>query len=257
MSDVHARQGGFVVGFPGRHHPDASAPLARSGTDSGFTPGDLIARLERAFGGGAEAPRHFHPADGTGDPAHRHDALDPDAWPAAHLDPVEEARQAGYDAGFAAATEQAAEQSLRDSTLLTALADALREGSAIDRDALARRLRETVLALVRRMVGETGVSADLLAARIAAATDLLADASESAMLHLHPDDVALVEGVLPKTVFAIGDGAIARGSFLLESASTVVEDGPELWLEQAAAAIDRAAIPAAPPSPTPTQTAPD
>jgi flagellar assembly protein FliH len=30
---------------------------------------------------------------------------------------------------------------------------------------------------------------------------------------------------------------------VLESASTIVEDGPELWLEQLAQAIDRVAVP--------------
>jgi flagellar assembly protein FliH len=46
-------------------------------------------------------------------------------------------------------------------------------------------------------------------------------------------------------VFAVGDVHVARGSFVLESASTIVEDGPELWLEQLAQAIDRVAVPTA------------
>jgi flagellar assembly protein FliH len=103
-----------------------------------------------------------------------------------------------------------------------------------------------VLHLVTRLIGEAGVPADLLATRIAAATDLLADASESALLRLNPADVALVEGKLATTVFAAGDATVARGSFVLESASTVVEDGPDLWLDQLAAAIDRAAVPPPP-----------
>ena len=54
---------------------------------------------------------------------------------------------------------------------------------------------------------------------------------------------ALLEGRLPATIFAVGDAAIARGSFVMESASTIVEDGPELWLDQLAQAIDRVAVP--------------
>lgn len=247
MSEAFAANGGFVVGFPGRHDPAASASLARNGTGENaiFTPADLIARLERAFGGdgGRGGPRHFRPAGHGGDPTGGWDPLDPDAEPTPHIDPVAEARQAGYDAGYAAAVAETTQQAERDRALLTTLSAALREGTAIDRDALAHRLRDTVLALVTRMVGETGVSADLLSARVAAATDLLADASESAMLHVHPDDVALIEGKVPSNLFVVGDGAVARGSFVLESASTVVEDGPALWLEQLTGAIDRAALP--------------
>jgi len=92
-------------------------------------------------------------------------------------------------------------------------------------------------------VGETGVTPDLLAERIESATEMLADSAESALLRVHPDDVPLLEGKLPKTVFAAGDPVLKRGSFVLESASTVVEDGPDHWLEQLAAAIDRIPVP--------------
>ena len=131
----------------------------------------------------------------------------------------------------------------RDAALLTQLAEALRADSRFDRAELARRMRQTVLFLVAKLIGEVGIAPDLLAHRIEAATDMLADATESAMLRVHPDDVALLDGKLPKTVFAVGDAAVARGGFVLESASTIVEDGPDLWLEQLAQAIDRIALP--------------
>jgi len=110
---------------------------------------------------------------------------------------------------------------------------------------MAGQLRQTVLFLVTKLVGEIGVAPELLARRIEAAAELLADSAEAAMLRVHPDDVALLEGKLPKAVFAIGDAAIVRGGFVLESASTIVEDNPELWLEQLAQAIERVAVPPA------------
>ena len=110
---------------------------------------------------------------------------------------------------------------------------------------MAGHLRQTVLHLVTRMIGEAGVAPDVLAARIEAATDLLADSAESAILRLHPDDVALVQDHLPKTVFPVGDATLKRGAFVIESASTIVEDGPDLWLDQLAQAIDRVPIPPA------------
>jgi flagellar assembly protein FliH len=74
---------------------------------------------------------------------------------------------------------------------------------------------------------------------------LLADGAESALLRLHPDDVPLVQGKLPATIFPVGDPHVTRGSFVIESASTIVEDGPDVWLDQLAQAIDRVPIPPA------------
>ena len=55
--------------------------------------------------------------------------------------------------------------------------------------------------------------------------DMLSDAKEAAMLRVHPDDVALLAERLPQTVFPVGDPNVERGGFVLESASTIVEDG--------------------------------
>ena len=74
-------------------------------------------------------------------------------------------------------------------------------------------------------------------------SDMLADSAESALLRLHPEDVPFVQGKLPATVFPVGDPHVQRGGFVIESASTIVEDGPDLWLEQLAQAIDRVPIP--------------
>lgn len=228
----------FVAGFAPRHAAAAHALGAAFGGPIGFAPVDP--RTPARSG-----PRHFSPADRAANPTEGWNPLDPEAEPSGFIDPVETARAAGYAEGVAAATAAAQTDALRDRALLTELAAAIGAGGGLDREAVAQRLRETVLFLVTRLVGETGVSADLLAGRVEAAAELLADASESALLRLHPADVALVEGRLPRNLFAAGDAAVARGSFVLESASTVVEDGPALWLEQLAAAIDRVPVPLA------------
>lgn len=243
--------GGFVAGLSSRH--DAAAHALRraySTRPQGFAPAELIARLDDAGHGTAPVrPRHFSPADPAADPTAGWDPLDPNPQPAAapFVDPVETAHAAGYAEGFAAAMaarEAAEADAARDRALIAGLLDALGRGDQIDRAAMATRLRGTVLALVERIVGEVGVSAERLATRIDAATDMLADSGESAIVRLHPDDVALVDGRLPQSMFAVGDAGVARGSFVLEAASTIVEDGPALWLEQLAQAIDRAPMPA-------------
>jgi flagellar assembly protein FliH len=235
---------GFVVGFPGRRDAAADAALAnRDATPpAGFTPAELIARIEQAFGGGEPVgrPKHFHPQNPDADPTAGWDPLD--AGQAPFVDPVDAARTTGYDEGYAAAVAAVQEKSARDDALMTGIAASI-GGGAMDRAALAEQLRRTVLTLVGRVIGEAGVSGELLAKRVEAATDCLADATESAMLRVHPDDVALLEGRLPATVFAVGDAAISRGSFVMESASTVIEDGPAMWLEQLEAAIDKVALP--------------
>ncbi len=256
---------GFVIGLPSRSDAAASTRVRerREQSIAGFSPAELIQRIEEAFGDdtatvvgarrGASAqpsaaetgmPRHFAPADRDANPTEGWDPLDAQAEDTAFIDRLEVARAEGYEDGVAAATLAARAEVERDRAMLDTLVMELKAGGAIDRAALAEKLRRTVLTLVRQVVGDAGVSADLLGQRIAAATDMLADASESAMLRVHPDDVALLEGKLPETIFAVGDAAVTRGSFVLEAASTIVEDGPDMWLEQLAGAIDRVALPA-------------
>jgi flagellar assembly protein FliH len=193
-----------------------------------------------------DGPRHFAPADAAANPTEGWNMFEPDAEaasPSVFVDPVEVARSAGYDAGYADALAEARAAASRDQALLGALGEAL-QGGRLDREAVAARLRQTVLYLVTQLVGEIGIAPERLAARIAAAADMLSDQAEAAMLRVHPQDVALLDGKLPPTIFAVGDAAVARGSFVLESASTIVEDGPELWLEQLGHAIERVAMPA-------------
>ncbi|MES2337919.1 MAG: FliH/SctL family protein [Pseudomonadota bacterium] len=238
----------FRPGFASRHAAAAAALDLAFAPPAGFEARDLTARGKpKSFSPQAEGgPRHFSPIDPDSNPTEGWDPLDPESGShddGGFVDPIVAARAAGHAEGYAAALAQAAADAGRDRALADALGDALGRGITFDRDRLARQLRQTVLLLVGRLVGDVGVSAELLAGRIETAVDALADSAESALLRVHPDDVALLDGRLPKTLFAVGDPHIARGSFVLESASTIVEDGPDRWLEQLTAAIDRVATP--------------
>lgn len=232
----------FTPGFAARH--DAAAHLLQQAfaPPSGFAPVAIGAAA--ASSAAAGGPKHFSPADRDSNPTAGWNPLDPHQPHSEFIDPVAAAHAAGFAEGQAAALVAVEEAGARDRRLLADLTAALGQAGRIDRERVARHLRQTVMLLVGKLVGETGVSGDLLATRIVAATDLLADAAESALLRVNPADVALLEGRLPATLFAAGDAAVARGGFVLESASTLVEDGPELWLEQLAATIDRVAMPA-------------
>ncbi len=242
----------FTAGFSSRGQGVAEAlKAAFAPRVAGFAPADLRDRVARGpvsfapQAAGEAGPRHFTPADPDTNPTEGWDPFEAAATATPFVDPIEAAQSAGYAEGVAAAQAELAVTGERDRTLLASLAQALQSDDRIDRDAVAQRLRQTVLFLVTRLVGEVGIAPDLLARRIEAATDLLSDAAESAILHVHPDDVALLEGKLPRQIFAVGDASLTRGSFQLESAATIVEDGPELWLEQLAHAIDRVAVPEA------------
>ena len=241
----------FTAGFSARGHGVADAlKAAFAPRVAGFAAADLRERAERGpvhFSpqGSESGPKHFSPANPDSNPTAGWDPLDANAAavPPSFVDPVAAAHAAGYAEGTEAALAEIAVTGERDRALLASLAQALQADDRIDRDAVARRLRQTVLFLVTRLVGEAGIAPDMLARRIDASADMLSDAAESAMLRVHPDDVALLQGKLPRQIFPVGDEAVARGSFVLESASTIVEDGPELWLEQLAQAIDRVAVP--------------
>ena len=237
---------GFVAGIAARHDAAALAMRAAIVTSASFAPADL--RLRAATrgpvvfkqGGG---PKHFSPADPDINPTAGWNPLDADAEQTPFIDPLAAAHAAGYAEGLAAAAAAASADVDRDHAFGTALAAAIGSGGRIDRERIAEQLRQTVMSLVGKLVGEVGIAPELLASRITAASDLLADKTESALLRVHPDDVPLLEDHLPKTIFAVGDASLARGSFVLESASTIVEDGPELWLEQLTQAMDRIVVP--------------
>lgn len=238
----------FIAGFSTRNEGVAQALQAAFAIlPADFAPADIRQRATGRpthFSPQSGEPKHFHPADPSRDATAGWDPFTATADTApGFADPISAAHARGVAEGRAAAFAEAGEGEGRDAALLAKLAEALRADDRLDRAQLARQIRQTVLFLVTKLVGEAGIEPDLLARRIEAATDMLADSAESAMLHVHPDDVALLDGKLPKTVFAIGDASIARGGFVLESASTIVEDGPNLWLEQLAQAIDRIALP--------------
>lgn len=235
---------GFVAGFASRQD-NAAHLLARAfAPPEGFAAFDP--RMRAAPGGpvsfspqapGAPGPKHFSPADPTSNPTAGWNPLDAKS----DVDPIETARAAGYAAGVAAARDD----DTRDADLIAGLSAALGAGDHVDRARIAEQLRRTVLLLVEKLVGDVGISSEKLAERIEGAVDLLADAAESAILRVHPDDVGLLAGRLPATIFTVGDAGVARGGFVLESASTIVEDGPAHWLDQLTRAIDQVPIPGA------------
>ncbi len=239
----------FAPGFAGRIQAAAHVLQRAFGDGAAFAAADVGSIGRRGFEEPAPvSPRHFSPADPGVNPTEGWDPFTAEVPPAptAFIDPIAAARDAGFAEGRAAALAEVEEVRAREAALLDQVSEALAAGAHFDRERMAGHLRQTVLHLVQRMIGDVGIAPDILAARITAAVDLLADGAESALLRLHPDDVPLVAGQAARRRSSRSAIRMStRGGFVIESASTIVEDGPDLWLEQLAQAIDRVPIPPA------------
>ncbi|MHA6718412.1 FliH/SctL family protein [Sphingomonas sp. RS6] len=240
----------FTPGLVARHPAGQATLQPPPAGMADFAPAPIARERRRRTGDAPAAPRHFSPARPGTNPTEGWDPFDPAPVappPSATPAPMDmaEAIAAAHAAGRAEALAEVALRDASHAALAERLAATLGTGAHIDRERIAAALRQTVLQLVARLIDDSGIDGALLAARINAATELLAEASESTLLRMHPDDVALVEGRLPANLFAVGDPNVARGAFVLESASTLVEDGPALWLAHLADALDRVTLPPA------------
>jgi flagellar assembly protein FliH len=198
----------------------------------GFTVRDLMRRLEAAdFSGGIAAVP-------TPPPAPPPAAPEPDPAAAALL----AARAEAFAEGVSEGDRRARAELDNDRAALAALLGEL-GGRSLNVIELAPILQKTVLALVGRLVGDAGIAPELIAARIDTAMAMLADATEPATVHLHPADHALASDMLPTGVAVVADAGIERGAFRLETPSTLIDDGPALWLEQLSGRLDRMMLP--------------
>ena len=109
-------------------------------------------------------------------------------------------------------------------------------------NALALLLAETVDRLVREVVGQVDVDANLLLARARQAAALVARETEPSKLRAHPDDLIHLERAgLPVTLAA--DPCLTRGSIVLETGHGWIEDGPAIRLEKLRAELETMGAP--------------
>src|SRR5437764_1160836 len=109
-------------------------------------------------------------------------------------------------------------------------------------NALALLLAETVDRLVRQVIGEVEIDAQLLIARAQAAAALVAKEVEPTRLRAHPDDIPYLEAArLDVPLYA--DPTLGRGAIVLETGHGWVEDGPAVRLDRLRAELDKMAAP--------------
>lgn len=107
-------------------------------------------------------------------------------------------------------------------------------------NALALLLAETVDRLVRQVIGEVDIDADLLIARAREAALLIGKDVEPTMLRAHPDDIVYLEAARLDVPLQ-PDPTLGRGAIVLETGHGWIEDGPAVRLDRLRAALDKMA----------------
>ncbi|HET6942124.1 MAG TPA: FliH/SctL family protein [Sphingomicrobium sp.] len=141
--------------------------------------------------------------------------------------PIEDPFEQGYRKGLEDA-EAAIEAERSQLLAVVASLEALQSEPS---EELALLIAETVHGLVRLIAGEVAVDPELLVARARSAAAIVAEADGARTLHLHPQDIALLDvAALPLVV--IPDPELERGSVRVEDSAGWVEDGVATHLDR-------------------------
>jgi flagellar assembly protein FliH len=152
-------------------------------------------------------------------------------------DPLAEARARAYADGLAAGRAAAEAASEARSARQRALRLNFRAFDEAASSVLADDLAATVQTLCEGVLGEAALDPVGLRARCEAAARRIGGAGDALVLHLHPDDIALLdEGALAAMRIA-PDPALERGSVVIEGPEGSVADGPAEWRRAIAAAV--------------------
>ena len=159
--------------------------------------------------------------------------LPDDPAAAAHDAAIEQAYQAGEAAGRAWVEGELAARDAAREQLRCALVRL--EETAIQ--SLRRQLAETVASLCENVMAPLVLDRDALLLRCEEAARLIGEAPARCALHLHPDDVALLDPQWAAAWQIKTDSTLQRGSLKLEGPDGTISDGPEEWRRAIIAAL--------------------
>jgi flagellar assembly protein FliH len=135
-----------------------------------------------------------------------------------------------YAEGYAAGRENAEAQFASERTRYRALIQSCEALLPEPSDELAVLIAKTVETIVRATVGEVEINQATLVARAKRAAALVSDVDSLRSLHVHPDDLILLDGEA-MAVTLVGDPSLMRGSVRMQSATGWIEDGVSCHLE--------------------------
>lgn len=193
-------------------------------------PGWLALLGEGETAGFREAPLFGAPEEPAPPPAPAAaDADDPDR----HAEALARAHADGIAAGRAAAEAEGEARSARQ----RALRLTFRTLDEVALGVLADDLAATVLHLCDGVLGEAARDPSALRERCIAAARRIGGAADTLVLHLHPDDIALLGEEALAAMRIVPDAALEPGSVVIEGAEGTVSDGPAEWRRAIAAAL--------------------
>jgi len=94
---------------------------------------------------------------------------------------------------------------------------------------LRDRIVATVHALCEEAVLPLALDVEGLSKRVQAAVAMLQRKHDQRLVHIHPDDLALVKNSLSTEIELIADPSVERGGLRVETDDGGVEDGPQQW----------------------------
>ncbi|MBA4768544.1 MAG: hypothetical protein H2049_13060 [Porphyrobacter sp.] len=153
--------------------------------------------------------------------------------PDPHAGALARAYADGLAAGRAAAEAEGTARAVRQRALRLNFR-ALDEAAM---DVLADDLAATVLHLCEGVLGEAARDPDALRKRCIAAARRIGGAADALVLHLHPDDIALLGEEALAAMALMPDLALEPGSVVIEGAEGTISDGPAEWRRAIAAAL--------------------
>lgn len=161
------------------------------------------------------------------------DRLEPEAAP----DPIEQASQEGFVAGFQEGERITRESYEADNAIRRQLTDAVNQMSGMGEGTLASMLSHAVLRLVTQIVGEVEVDEARLSERCAAVAACIDPEEGKAVLEVNPADLPLIDA-RELTVSLAPNPQIARGCVRLATSEGWIEDGPDVRLSRLKAMMD-------------------
>lgn len=241
-------ESGFVKGLPFERPTPATERKTEVGSGIGSTPqpasspdalphdlagemtGDaLVDILREALGENEETREAGSPLPKT--------ASEPESLPEPPPDPIAQALARGTEQGIQQGRQEALAQAEANERHKLELRQTFRALDQAAMDALAGELGDTVIALCAQTLADYTPDAVTLQARCNDAARRLGSRISSAVLSLHPDDLALLDQKSLADWTVRGDPAAERGGLRFETDDGSISDRPSDWRRAIAAAI--------------------